>query len=143
MDQIDRRETLRGLSAYAYRPIFFGLISWLVAGLAAVVTLFTVAGPHPSAEYSSAISTCVEIWLPPLFVGLFAGVLANVRAKAELAAGYTTTPFGNEEVDLVDARTGAILRRAGEPLIDKRTFLALRREARLSAERPNAVQRDR
>ena len=57
----------------------------------------------------------------------------TLRSHAELSAGYTTTPFAYPEVDLVDARTGVILRPAGAPLIDKKTFLARRALVRRSA----------
>jgi hypothetical protein len=89
------------------------------------------AGPHASQSALSAFTAVWGVVMGLTVITIGATALVTLRSHAELSAGYTTTPFAYPEVDLVDARTGVILRAAGEPLIDKKTFLARRAQARL------------
>ncbi|WP_148059238.1 hypothetical protein [Rathayibacter sp. PhB127] len=55
------------------------------------------------------------------------------RAEDEERAGYTALRIGRQHLPMVDDRTGIVLRKAGEPLLDGRTARQRRREARRSS----------
>ena len=131
MDSTVRHQILQGPSLYALRPVVIG---WLVVFAIALVTVLADAAHMGTRASQPTLNAFTAVWGVAIGIGLLGallGIVAKVRSEAERAAGYTTTPFGFPEVDLVDPRTGIVLRNAGEPLLDKRTFLDRRRQARL------------
>ena len=122
---------LRGPSVYSLRPVIIAVAAVLGVGVVAVIATAVQIGPSAS---RSALAGFTAPWALVLgwgFVCALVIIVVKLRTDAEVAAGYTSTPFAFPEVDLVDPRTGAVLRHAGEPLIDKKTFLRLRHGARL------------
>jgi len=141
MPTIGKQRILRGPSAYALRPVVIALTGALGAGILAVIATAVQIGPSAS---SSALAGFTATWATVLgwgFVCALVIIVVKLRTDAEVAAGYTTTPFAFPEVDLVDPRSGAVLRHAGEPLIDKKSFLRLRGEARLEVGMPDEALR--
>jgi hypothetical protein len=132
VDLTNRHQVLRGPSLYAYRPIVVCSFLALGFGIITLIALFATVGPHPTQSTWSTVTSVIGVVIGLAVLTLIGSLLAGARSRAELARGYTTTPFGYPEVDLVDPRTGIVLRSAGESLIDKKTFLVRRSEARLT-----------
>jgi hypothetical protein len=122
---------LRGPSVYSMRPAIIAVTAVLGIGIVAVLATAVQIGPNASLSELAGFTVTWAMVLGWGFVFALVLIVVKLRTDAEVAAGYTTTPFGFPEVDLADPRTGAVLRHAGEPLIDKKTFLRLRQEARL------------
>jgi hypothetical protein len=62
-------------------------------------------------------------FLALLFLGFGGGWVLNKlsdrKGQAELAAGYTTSAQGNNEVMRLHSRTGVVMREAGQPNLTK------------------------
>jgi hypothetical protein len=129
-----RREVLSGPSLLTWGRIMLGSLIWLPLGGAATLLLLLSSQATGSGSLTVAFHVVSGVWFATFLFAVFGSVLgATTRSKAELAAGYTTTPYRNQEVDLVDSRTGIVLRSAGEPLLDRETFKARRSAARAKA----------
>jgi hypothetical protein len=113
-----RRDVLPGRSAG-----FWGQL-WLGAGVASLVLMILtlLASVHLPPAYLLAIGLAWFVCVL-LFGGRFGGPLSWVeerRARAELSAGYSTqlgAAVADEimvEVDVVDSRSGRVIRLAGE-----------------------------
>lgn len=65
------------------------------------------------------------LWVVPFVVGgvmlglWIAGIVFERAVKRETTAGYTTLRLGGRNLDEIDVRTGAVLRRAGEPRMSR------------------------
>jgi hypothetical protein len=116
-------------------PYFGGLV-----GGPLVALLFAIASGAQVGLLLDLFHVFLGIWLVGVVVGMgVIGVGLPTRLKMELAAGYTTANFAHPEVDLVDSKTGIVLRNAGEPLLDRSSFKALREEARALARSESAA----
>lgn len=92
-------------------------------------------GTEPGLQIFAALGIAVAAVSYPLTPFL------SHRDRKELAAGYTTSPGRNQEVDWVDSRTGLVLRPAGEKLQSSiEVKAALNRAKQYLAEHPEARQ---
>jgi hypothetical protein len=111
-------QLLPGMSASAWDPVF-RVLTW-IAGASTVLAIAFEISPLGSG-YS------VD-WLIPIFVSyglLYAALFARgIRAKKEVAAGYTTLWRENPTLPQLDAKTGAVVRKAGEPYAPRRRLLS-------------------
>jgi hypothetical protein len=123
-------EPLKRVPGFAART--WGAVMFALLGLATVVMVVLVG-------WMLATQT---VLLNPVGATLFliAGIaylatyLAYRRIAAqrerEIAAGYTTLVAGPMELPEVDVRTNRVLRRGGEPYLDRRARRRRRRELR-------------
>ncbi len=132
LDQLrKRRDLVPGPSLVVWGWVGIVTVYWGVVGGVLVGLFFAVASGVGASWLLDLFHVFLAVWLVGVVVGAAAiGLGLPTRLKMELAAGYTTGNFAHPEVDLVDSRTGIVLREAGEPLLDRSTFRAARRAAR-------------
>jgi hypothetical protein len=56
--------------------------------------------------------------------GAIAALGSYLRQRSETEAGYTTRPGTSSNLDQLDFRTGTVIRRAGQPLLESRSLVA-------------------
>lgn len=115
MSSTDAHPTLLpGVSAGTWQ-----LVLRILVWIAIAATAFAVLGNvflrrGTGSDFAYFIPGIVAYAL--LYLTIF---LAGARGKREVAAGYTTLPRSNPTVAQLDAKTGELLRRAGEPYLVK------------------------
>ena len=118
-DGVVRRELVPGRSTLWWARV--GLYP-LAGTMVTLVVLVVVLLAWPPGEDGSAAVTGVLVALvvtgATAIVCLLGGMVQDLR---EMRAGYTTAFAWHRDVDQVDPVTGEVVRRAGEPLITRRT----------------------
>jgi hypothetical protein len=103
------------------------VIFWLVATSVSMGVIGNVPDPSTKDLFWAVLPWWVLVTVLAL-VASIAGLI--VRARAETAAGYTITNGDHPELDLVDSKTGVVLRPAGEALLDRESFKLAQQAAR-------------
>ena len=118
------RNVLPGPSFWALRRALVAYVAWCVLGGLVLVGLIVIANQPNSNSLADIFHALLWVWLAGVLVGAVIVALVSAKGRQEVAAGYTTSPFGYQEVDLIDPKTGVVLRRAGEPLFDRVAYRA-------------------
>ena len=128
---VEKHQLLSGRSAQEWDNIhsIVMVCGWALVGL---MIPFAVAGAQ-GVTWSSISAICLGA------IGLSSVSWANAGPspagrveQREIAAGYTTRPLPHRpDVDLVDFRTGKVLRRAGELALTRAEYRAAIERARV------------
>ena len=134
-DEVSTRHLLPGPSLWACGRIIFVYIGWCGLGGVMLLAFIAVGNLSGSNSLQRAFEVSLWVWLIGVVLGAIGVALVSARAKQEIAAGYTTSPYGDQEMDLIDARSGVVLRRAGERMLDRAEFRSAIRAARRGIDR--------
>ncbi len=106
-------QLLPGISASAWQSVLrvcFGIAAAAMVATSAITIFRRTSGVNFT-------------WFIPVFVAyglVYVGALVlSVRTKKEVAAGYTTLGRANPTLPQLNAKTGEIVRKAGEPYLER------------------------
>ena len=108
----ERYKRVEGLPAQYVQASF----AWIGAGFALAFVLAVVSVLLPPTTVSTTLrivafsTTCVCA-----VAYMLAILLLRLQREREIQTGYTTLRKGFPDLDMVDPRTGVVLRRAGDP----------------------------
>jgi hypothetical protein len=127
----DRGKVVEGWTAFRLAK----LTRYLAYALLVVTVLSGVCGILLWGNQSSARSDFIAwiacfVWLPLVVVGSVLSTVTRRRMSMEVRSGYTTIGSRYPEVDQIHPVSGALIRRAGEPLLSKAAFDAALRDPR-------------
>ncbi len=123
---LERHDRVPGMPAFYVQRSFM----WVVMGSGLGLLLNLVSVLFPAQSFS----------IPIRFIGIcvICGCMAmlgismlifQVQRASEVRSGYTTLRSGFPDLDMVDPRTGIVLRKAGEPELDPEMLRARVEEA--------------
>lgn len=100
-------------SGYALMSCALGLVG-MIGALVCAVTIVSA-----SQQWDPVTITFLALLLLGFAGGWVLNKLSDRKGRAELAAGYTTSAQGNNEVIRLHSRTGVVMREAGQPNLTK------------------------
>ncbi len=118
-DQVwEQRELLPGVSSKRWARV--GLISLGIAAISTIALLFTVNASRGDYQYFDPISVLVLGVAATSAVAFWICYILSMRkGRREVAAGYTTSAQGDNEVERRHSPTGVVMRPAGAPDLTK------------------------
>jgi hypothetical protein len=127
-----RHTLLSGWAAYRYSRItlvLFGAVFLSTILAIASGTIPAIASSDPNAAPVAIGVDVVVVLVTAIFMAI-----STIKVRLELAAGYTTALGLNQNVDLVEPRSGIVIRKAGEQMLTKSQYrdacrCALRKDA--------------
>ena len=130
LGQARRISVLPGVSVLTWTSLLLAVAAWFVVGFAFVAISLAVVHAE-NVGWPDYLGPFVVVWLVTSVGDIIALNLIIVsRGKAERAAGYTTVPTGDADLDRVDPHTGIVLRDAGQPRLTRGQWRIARRQAR-------------
>lgn len=109
----------------------FSVVVYVALAITIVLEVaYAVFHVHPRGWLSAAIVATHSLLVASTLTALILARIVRSRSARERLAGYTTAIALDQDLDLLDYQTGAVLRQAGAPLFrSRREFRAARLRA--------------
>lgn len=124
----EQRDLLPGISGNAWAG--WGLWSFAICTVSAILLLFGALAAHKTQQWDPYILSSLGIFAASFGAGWLFLLISNVKTRKEIAAGYTTSTTGDNQVERRHSPTGVVMRAAGEPNLTKPRWEAAMRRVR-------------